>query len=116
MKVFEEDIPEITDVNFTDVVKYLKSLHPGTKQLFSEVFRLAKLIMVCPATNAKVHLNNIIMLHVHKDRADALSPSDVANDFIDGSEYRLSIFGNFQETDLKRAQVLVKTKSTQVSF
>ena len=39
LKVFEEDIPEITDVNFTDVVKYLKSLHPGTKQLLSEVFR-----------------------------------------------------------------------------
>ena len=25
LKLFEEDIPEITDVNVTDVVKYLKS-------------------------------------------------------------------------------------------
>ena len=56
------------------------------------------------------------MLHVHKDRADALNLIDVPNDFIDGSYYRLSIFDTFQETDLKRAQVLVKTKSTQVSF
>ena len=24
LKVFEEDIPEITDLNFTDVVKYFK--------------------------------------------------------------------------------------------
>ena len=52
MKVFEENIPEITDVNFADVVKYLKSLHPGTKQLLPEVFQLAKLIMVCPEKNA----------------------------------------------------------------
>ena len=65
----------------------------------------------------QVRLNNIMMLHVHKDCTDTLSLIDVANnDFIDESEYRLSIFGNFQETDLERAQVLVKTKPTQVSF
>ena len=114
LKLFEEDIPKITDLNFTDVVKYLRSLHPGTKQLLSEVFFIVKLIMVCPATettsersfNAKtylqikmkqVHLNNIMMLHVHKDRTDALSLIDVANDFIDGLEYHLSIFDNFQK-------------------
>jgi hypothetical protein len=91
--MFEEDIPEITDVNFTDVVKYLRSLHAGKRALLSEVFRLAKLILVCPATNAtsersfsalrraKIYLqntmtqkrvNHIMMLHVHKDRTDAL--------------------------------------------
>ena len=47
-----EDIHEITDVNFNDIVKYLKSLHSGTKQLLSEVFRLAKLIVVFLTTNA----------------------------------------------------------------
>ena len=115
LNVFEEDIPEITDLNFTDVVKYLNSLHPGTKQLLSEVFSLAKLIMVCPATDPlskrsfsalrraktylqntikQVRLNNIMMLHVHKDRTDALNLVDVANDFIDGLEYRLSLLGN----------------------
>ena len=63
----------------------------------------------------QVRLNNIMMLHVHKDRTDALRLIDVVNDFIDGLEYRLSIFGNLWEPDLKTAQVLVKTKSTQVS-
>ena len=29
-------------------------------------------------------LNNIMMLHLNKDRTDALSLIDVANDFIDG--------------------------------
>ena len=52
-----------------------------------------------------------MMPHVHKD-PDALSQVDIANDFIDGSKYRLSTFGNFQETRLKRTQVLVKTKTT----
>ena len=61
-----------------------------------------------------MRLNKNMMLHVHKDRTDALNLIDVTNDFIDGLEYRLSIFGNFQETDLKRAQVLLKAKSTQV--
>ena len=118
LRVFEEDIPAITDLNFTDVVKYLKSLYPGTKQFLSGVFCLVKLIMVCPATDAtsewsfctlrraktyfqnrmeQVRLNNIMMLHAQKDRTDALSLIDVANDFIDGSEYCLSIFGNFQK-------------------
>ena len=133
LKVFEEDISEITDLNFTDVVKYLKRLHLGIKQLLLQVFCLAKLIMVCPETNAtseqtfsalrrakiylqntikQVRLNNILMLNVYKDCTDAWSLINVANDFIDGLEYRLSIFDKFQETNLKRAQVLVKIKST----
>ena len=137
LKLLEEDIPEITDVNFTDVVKYLRNLHVGKRQLFSEVFRLSKLILVCPETNAtsersfsalrrakmylqstmtQKRLNHMMMLHVHKERTDALDLIDVANDFVSLSEHRLSIFGKFQETDYKRAQVLVKTKSTQVSF
>ena len=133
LKVFEEDISEITDLNFTDVFKYLKRLHLGIKQLLLQVFCLAKLIMVCPETNAtseqtfsalrrakiylqntikQVRLNNILMLNVYKDCTDAWSLINVANDFIDGLECRLSIFDKFQETNLKRAQVLVKIKST----
>ena len=64
----------------------------------------------------QVRLNNIMMLHVQKDRTDALSLTDVANDFEDGSEYHLNIFGNIQETDLKRAQVLVKTSPFKFHF
>jgi len=137
LKLFEEDIPEITGVSFTDVVKYLRSLHDGKRALLSEVFRLSKLILVCPATNAtsersfsalrrakmylqstmtQKRLNHVMLLHVHKDRTDELDLIDVANDFVSGSEHRLSIFGKFQVTDNKRAQILVKTKSTQVSF
>ena len=97
--------------------------------------QLAKLILVCPATNAtsersfsalrrvknylqstmgQVRRNNIMVMHVHKDRTDKLSLADAANDFVSGSETRLSIFGVFQLTDLKRSQVMVKTKAVQV--
>ena len=41
----------------------------------------------------QVHLNNSMMLHVDKDRTHLLSLIDVACDFVDGLEYRLSIFG-----------------------
>ena len=59
-------------------------------------------------------MNNIMVMHVHKDRIDKLSLVDAANDFVSGSEARLSIFGVFQLTDLKRSQVMVKTKAVQV--
>ena len=39
----------------------------------------------------QVRLNNIVMLHDHKGQTDALNQTDVANDFIDGSEYLLSV-------------------------
>ena len=48
LKVFEEDIRETTDLNFTDIVKYRKRLHLGIKQLLLQVFCLVKLVMVCP--------------------------------------------------------------------
>ena len=48
LKVFEEDIRETTDLNFTDIVKYRKPLYLGIEQLLLQVFCLAKLVMVCP--------------------------------------------------------------------
>ena len=47
LELFGNDMPAVTDLNFSDVVRYLKSLHSGMKQLLSQVFRLAKLILVC---------------------------------------------------------------------
>ena len=137
LKMFGEDFPKTKNVNLTDAVKYLRNLHAGKKTLFSEIFVLVKLVLVCPATNAtsersfsalrrakmylqstmtQKRLNHIMMLHVHKGKTNALDLIDVANNFVSGSEHRLSIFGKFQDTDKKKTHVLVKTKSTQVSF
>ena len=79
----------------------------------SEVCTLLKLLMVMPATNAvskrsasgvrriknylratmsQVHFNNLLVLHVHKDRTDKLNMKTCLNDFV---SHRLHLFGIF---------------------
>ena len=41
-------------------------------------------------------LNNLMILHVHKDRTDLLNEIEVANEFVGDSEHRLRLFGNFK--------------------
>ena len=41
------------------------------------------------------HLKHLMMLHVHKDRTDALTLVDVANDFFAEKENRKQLFGKF---------------------
>ena len=74
------------------------------------------MILVMPATNAvsgrsasalrrvktylrttmsDARLYNLLVLHVHKDRCDSLVLADCLNDFVSGSEHRLSLFGKF---------------------
>ena len=44
-------------------------------------------------------LNHLMMLHVHKDRTDALTLVDVANDFIEGEkETESNCLANFPRT------------------
>ena len=94
----------------------MKSLSPAKKQLIAEVCTVLKLILVMRASNAtsertfsalrrvktylrsttrQDRLNHLMILHVHKDRTDALDLKEVANEFVSGSEHRLRIFGKF---------------------
>ena len=82
----------------------------------AEVCTVLKLILVMPASNAtsersfsalrriktylrstmgQERLNNLMLLHIHKEITDDLDLKDVATEFISGSEHRLSIFGKF---------------------
>ena len=82
----------------------------------SEVVKLAELILVAAATNAtsersfsalrrvktylrtsmiQSRLNDLLLLHVHKDRCDKLDMVQVAKDFVKDSEHRRSVFGCF---------------------
>ena len=45
------------------------------------------------STTRQDRLNLLMILHVHKDRTDALDLKEVANEFVSGSEHRLRIFG-----------------------
>ena len=43
-------------------------------------------------TMSQQRLNQLMLLHVRKDRTDSLNLVDVANDFISGSDYRKNFF------------------------
>lgn len=82
----------------------------------SEVCVVIKLLMVMPATNAvsersasgvrriktylrstmsQLRFNNLLVLHVHKDRADQLNLKTCLNEFVSGSDHRIHLFGSF---------------------
>ena len=40
-------------------------------------------------------LNNLMIIHTHKERKDSMDLQPVANDFVRDNEHRLRIFGSF---------------------
>ena len=56
--------------------------------------------------------NHLMMLHVHKDRTDALTLVDVANNFLGEKENRKQLFGKFSANDIPN-KFSVSSKSTQ---
>ena len=47
------------------------------------------------STTGDSRLNNLMMLHVHKDRTDALTLVDVANDFVGRKKNESNCLANF---------------------
>ena len=45
------------------------------------------------STMGQQRLNNLMVLHVHKDMTDVIDLQKLATDFIGDSEHRLKIFG-----------------------
>ena len=99
-----------------EIIDHLRGLSPSQQELLSEVYKLLKLILVLPATNAisersfsalrrvktylkstinQSRLNHLMLLHVHKHLTDKLDLVKIANGFVAGSEHRLSVFGHF---------------------
>jgi len=54
-----------------------------------------------------------MMLHVHKDRADALTLMDVANDFVGEKENRKQLFGKFSANDTPNANMADHSAATR---
>ena len=121
------------DVN--DLVTFLKSLDSSRRKLLSEISTLGKLLLVMPATNAvgersfsalkrvKTYLRSttgdsrvnhliMMMLHVHKDRTDALSLVHAAYDFAGEKENRKQLLGKFSANDIPN-KVSISSKSKQ---
>jgi len=118
------------DVN--DLVSFSQSLHIFRRKLLSEISTLGKLLLVMPATNAvgewsfsalrrvktylrtttgDSRLNHLMMLHVHKDRTDAPTLVDVANDFTGEKGNRKQLFGKFPANDIPN-KFPISSKST----
>ena len=121
---------------FRDVLKQVKAFSNGHKILVSEIITILKLILVMRATNAvsersfsamkrlytytrtnmtQSRLDNTMVLHIHKEKTDALNLVNVANGVVSDSEHRQSIFGNFLEINFRRKDVQVKSKCIQVN-
>ena len=64
------------------------------------------------STTGDSRLNHLMMLHVHKDRTDALTLVDVANDFVGEKENRKQLFGKFSSNDIPN-KFSISSKSTQ---
>ena len=47
-----------------------------------------------------MRLNHLMIVHVHKDKADVLNVIDIANYFVSGSDHRQGIFRGFKNSDL----------------
>ena len=84
------------------------TLSPGQLSLISQVKCLMQLILVMPATNVssersfsilrrvktylrttmtKERLNYLMIIHVHKERTDALDLKTLLNEFVDSAPY-----------------------------
>ena len=105
--------------------------------VIDEVVKMIKLVIVMPVTNSvsecsfsamrrlytylrtsmgSSRLNNSIVLHIHKDRLDKLSMVDVANDFVFESDHRKTLFGRFDDVDLRRKSIPVKSVVIQLNI
>ena len=101
----------------TTIKEYVVSLSPAQRISISEICNALKLIIVTPATNAvsersasvlrrvktylratmsQLRLNNLLILHAHKDRTDDLVIPSCLNEFVRGNEHRMSVFGDFE--------------------
>jgi len=105
-----------TTISLSECLQYLRRLSPAEKSFYSEVVRLARLILVMPATNAvsercfsamrrlktylrstmqQSRLNHVMLLHIHKELLDQLNLVDIGNEFVRESEHRARVFGSF---------------------
>ena len=98
------------------IANTLSDLSRAQQGAFSQVFVVMKLLLVMPATNStsersfsafrrvktflrlsmrQMRLNNLMVLHVHKDLTDSLDLCHVGNEFVGGKEVRMRLFGKF---------------------
>ena len=80
-------IPEV--LTLMKLILVSRAANAVSERIFSALKRLKT---PCQSTMSNPRLNNLMTLHINR----AISPStvDIANEFIDRSEYRKFVFGN----------------------
>ena len=122
---------------FHNIRILVKQLKKPIRNLIGEAVKMIKLVIVMPAANVvserffsairrlytylrtnigSSRLNNAMVLHIHKGQLDKLSMVDVANDFVFESDHRKTLFGRFDDVDLRRKSMPVKSVGIQVNI
>ena len=86
---------------------------PATNAVSERSFSALKRVKTYLRSTTDCRLNHLTMLHVHKDRTDALSLVDLANDFAGEKENRKQLFGKFSANYVLNKFSISSTKSTQ---
>ena len=116
---------------------FVRQFKKPIRNLISEVVKMIKLVFVMPATDAvsersfstmrrlytylrtnmgSSHLNNAMVLHIHKALLDELSMVYVANSFVSKSDHRKTLFGRFDDVALRRKSIPVKSVGIEVNI
>jgi hypothetical protein len=120
LDVMASNFPPDCEVDLQSIIIYLRGLSEAQKDLISQVCRLLSLLLVMPTTNAvsersfsclrrtktylratmtQNRLNNIMVLHVHKNYTDELCMTKIGNEFVSSSSHRELQFGKFLPSD-----------------
>ena len=113
---FAKEIQSDKPYTLKMILSFLCDLSAGQRVFFKQVCQVARLIIVMPATNAasehsfsvmqriknylrstmiQPRLNHLMILNVYKEISDKMDLKDIANQFVQGNEHRLTIFETF---------------------
>ena len=113
------------DLNIHDAILFMRNLSPAEREFLSEVIKVVKLILLAPATNAisdrsfsslrrlktylqstmgDKRLQNLMLLHIHKELTDSINLVDVANQFVEKCDKRKKMFGTFTNRDIDKVK------------
>ncbi|XP_064420758.1 52 kDa repressor of the inhibitor of the protein kinase-like [Latimeria chalumnae] len=114
--IIKQQLPEVKEVTSIDTIVSLLSDWCDTKLLLSNVYRLLQIYLLAPmciasgersfsaqrcvktylrSTMSEKRYNNLLMLHVHKDRTDEIDLKCIAREFVQRNQRRLNFFGKF---------------------
>ena len=73
---------------------------PATNAVSERSFSAMRRLKTYTRTNMTSNrLNNMMVLHVHKEKVDSFSLIDVAHSFVEHSQHRFDIIGEFSDVD-----------------